>query len=429
MDPKRNASRIVKLDITNFKRIKSVKIEAQEINVIGGRNAQGKSSLLDAIATALGGGRVAPPEPVRAGQKRCDIVLELNGLTVERHQTQKATRLVVKDKEGNAISSPQQLLDRLWNTKTVDPAAFMRLSAQGQLERVRDVVGLDFADLDLERERLYDQRRQLNRTIKEVSAAVANMPAYPDAPAEVVSINDLVTELETARETNRLRAQATEAVVSTQHQIADVDADISEVKAEIRRLEGTLTELGKRRGVAAGKLLQQETAAAEMAEVDSAPIQARLESAEEVNEQVRANAARSGKCTELAKFTQSVEKMNGRMEAIDDQKRQAITQAAFPVEGLSFDHTGLRYNDKPFEQASSAEKWRVSVAMGLALNPELKVLLIREGEKLDDDSRKLMADMAKEAGAQLWIEDCRAGDDEATVVIEDGSIKSEIKEG
>ena len=37
--------------------------------------------------------------------------------------------------------------------------------------------------------------------------------------------------------------------------------------------------------------------------------------------------------------------------------------------------------------------------------------------------------MAKEAGAQLWIEDCRAGDDEATVVIEDGSIKSEIKEG
>ena len=99
-----------------------------------------------------------------------------------------------------------------------------------------------------------------------------------------------------------------------------------------------------------------------------------------------------------------------------------LAAASFPVAGLSFGEEGLLYQDRPLEQASSAEQLRVSVAMGLALNPQLKVLLIRDGSLLDGDSMRTIAEMAEAAEAQVWIE--RVGDgDPAAIVIEDGSVR------
>jgi hypothetical protein len=46
----------------------------------------------------------------------------------------------------------------------------------------------------------------------------------------------------------------------------------------------------------------------------------------------------------------------------------------------------------------------VSVAVGFALNPAVKVLLIREGAFLDEDNLALVGRLAEEAGAQIWIE-------------------------
>ena len=82
----------------------------------------------------------------------------------------------------------------------------------------------------------------------------------------------------------------------------------------------------------------------------------------------------------------------------------------------------MTFDGKPFDQASSAEQLRVSVAMGIALNPTLRVLLVRDGSLLDKESFKMMAEMASEADAQVWIERVE-DDDHVGIVIEDGAVK------
>jgi hypothetical protein len=95
-----------------------------------------------------------------------------------------------------------------------------------------------------------------------------------------------------------------------------------------------------------------------------------------------------------------------------------------PIEGLALNEEGVTFNDLPFSQCSSAEQLRISVAMGLALNPKLKVLLIRDGSLLDEESMKALAEQAAAADAQVWLE--RVGDkDKCAVIIEDGAVKEE----
>ena len=58
---------INKLEIENVKRVKAVKIEpsAKGLTIVGGNNNQGKTSVLDAIAWALGGNKYKPSQPTR----------------------------------------------------------------------------------------------------------------------------------------------------------------------------------------------------------------------------------------------------------------------------------------------------------------------------------------------------------------------------
>ena len=61
--------KINKLEIENVKRIKAVKIEprANGLTIVGGDNNQGKTSVLDSIAWALGGEKYRPSQAQREG--------------------------------------------------------------------------------------------------------------------------------------------------------------------------------------------------------------------------------------------------------------------------------------------------------------------------------------------------------------------------
>jgi hypothetical protein len=99
-----------------------------------------------------------------------------------------------------------------------------------------------------------------------------------------------------------------------------------------------------------------------------------------------------------------------------------IEGASFPIEGLSFDATGVLYNGLPFAQASSSEQLRVSAAMAFAMNPEFKVILIRDGSLLDSHSREMLRQMAEESDAQVWME-VVGKNEQPAIIIEDGRVK------
>ena len=77
--------KIVELQAENVKRLKAVEITPDgTMQVIGGRNAQGKSSVLDAIWLALGGGKASKetPLPIRDGEDKASVRLDLGDLVV-----------------------------------------------------------------------------------------------------------------------------------------------------------------------------------------------------------------------------------------------------------------------------------------------------------------------------------------------------------
>ncbi len=122
--------KINQLEIENVKRIKAVKVEpaVDGLTIIGGNNNQGKTSVLDAIAWALGGDRYRPSQAVREGSMvppNLHIVMS-NGLVVERKG--KNSDLKVTDPTGK--KGGQQLLNEFVNQLALDLPKFMEASGK-----------------------------------------------------------------------------------------------------------------------------------------------------------------------------------------------------------------------------------------------------------------------------------------------------------
>lgn len=425
--------KIISLTAENFKRLRAIMIRPDGSTVIvGGKNGAGKSSALDAIRAALGGKKHCPEEPVRRGAKKAQIILESDEFTVTRTFSKKGTALEVTAKDGTAFASPQAMLDKLVGSLSFDPLEFSRMKPPAQSEVVRRLVGLDFAELDKQREALYADRTMAGRDLKGNIALLDSLPIV-EAPESEVSVGDAMEELARRRSINNLNDEhradlealrASDAHITKEltRRREDLEQYIQARDAEISTRNTEIVEIAnqQKKTRAEGKKLSDSVA--DLKDENTAEIEAVIEGAEETNRRVRAVAERKKAEAQHDKLAAAVVVFNRKIGSIDDQKSEAIQSAKYPIDGLRVTDDGIELNDFPFEQASSAEQLRCSVGMGLALNPKLKVLLVKDGSLLDEDSLKLIADMATAADAQVWIERVGKGD-ECTVIIEDGSIE------
>lgn len=410
---------IVSLTAENFKRLKAVRITPDgAMVIIGGNNAQGKSSVLDAIAAALGGADAAPDQPVRIGAESGAVVIDLGDIIVRRtFAVDGKSNLTVTSKEGAKFSSPQSMLDKLIGRLSFDPLAFARQDAKAQLATLKAMLGLDFATQDAERKRIYDERTAIGAVGKSAKARLDAMPAVPaDTPDAEVNVGDLLAKLQEANNYNASYAAATSKLqahvasrVSVQNEITQLEAKLAEARERMNRLD--LDTAALEDDVRSRKL------------ADTSAIQAQIAAAETTNRAVRAAAQRKQLEAEVDAQAAAWKQKTAAIDAIDTAKTATIAATTMPVPGLSLNDTGVLYNNVPFSQASSAEQLRVSVAMGLAMNPKLKVVLIRDGSLLDAASMALVAAEAEKHGAQVWMERVGTGS-EVGVVIEDGEVAS-----
>jgi hypothetical protein len=409
---------------------------------IRGANGAGKSSVLDSIAAAIGGERLCPEVPIRRGETTAHVTVELDDMVVTRRWTGKGSYLEVTNKEGAVYKSPQKILDALVGALSFDPAGFLRLEPAKQLRLASTLVGLDTADLDAERSRTFSDRTVTNREAERLAAQIPEAPVG-EVESEEESIAERLEEIGWAEETKRtndrkraglviLREKHKEtagAIVKLKSALAE---RIAELKAEIVTLEGkiaTLAESSKAEvsGLEArlADLTEAEkVAASEVAALidpDVAALRASAKGIEDRNARVRQAKTRASKLAALAAKRLESDEMTARLAAIEAERVDRIAAARFPVDGLGFGIGCLTLNGLPFEQASSAEQLRVSLAMGLALNPKLRVILIRDGSLLDEKSLALVAEIAGKADAQVWLE-VVASDGATGVLIEDGVV-------
>jgi hypothetical protein len=386
--------RITRFEAENFKRLKVVEIDPDDNTVVlGGRNAQGKSSVLDAIMAALAGkaGAKELTRPIRDGEKKARVVVELDDIRVERKWTPSGSTLTVGPKDGAAkFTSPQAVLDKLIGALAFDPLEFALAPDKAQVERLIDIVGREeFDEIAAERKDAYDIRTENNREVKSVKARIEGL-------------GDVV-------ETERVDMAALMAEIGHANRKAALTTRWQDLTEEIERLTAARSE------VEAEGLAIPETRDLEVLQVE-------LEQADQTNQAAQAWTTAENLRSVLAGVEQTVADCTAKIEALDMQKTALIEAAALPVEGLAFDEDGVTYHGVPFRQASAAERLRVSVGIAMAMNPDLRVICIRDASLLDDDSRAALVAMAKEHDYQIWYE--VVGDPGSVgVVLEDGEIQ------
>jgi len=410
--------------------------------IIGGRNGQGKSSLLDAIAAALGGRKLCPEKPIRKGQTKGYCEVELDGdpqrlippCTVRRDFWLKKdgvtveSKLEVITKEGYRAPSPQTLLGDIVGPLGFDPEAFLRMKPAEQATVLKSLVGLDFTDLDREFTELYRERAKVNDAGKRLKVQYEALPHYPEAPADEVSVAELVGELRKRqavnadnqrkrRELDKLETTRQDAITCQERvavEIAGLRERLAKLEAEQHYLEEHTAGLGQQYDALA-------TEVAALAPADTAEVEERIAASEEVNRQVRENAKRNEMAARLEAERAHSKDMTARLTAIEERKDAMRRAAQWPVAGLGYDENGVTYQDLPFDQISASEQRRVAVGIACALQPTLRFFFLKDGSLLDDESKAEFAQLAAEHGCQCFLEVVGAGS-EAHIVIEDGEV-------
>jgi len=444
---------IVSLDIENIKRLSAVFIttDGDPVVQITGKNMAGKSSVLDAISMALGGKRLCPAEPLRRGQNTGHIEVNLGDYIVTRRFWRKRTIDCIKDHEhtdecdifygavesslsvkspDNAdYGSPQKLLDKLVSDLTFDPLGFLELQPKDQRAMVQTFVGLDFTEIDKRRAGVQARVTEAHSIVKRADADVADGEHYPNAPSEAIDVADLLTQLANAEQVDKSAVAAEAAVESKRREFEMYAKYIVEGEQKVAALEEALASArkslesdrkGKADAVEAGKKLRTDADAARALVPDTTALRDRVASANDINSQVAANVRYDGILDAKKDAEGALLRAQTELRQIDASKLQQLSEATFPVKGLAFTDEGLTFDGLPFEQASYAQQLRVAVAMGLAVNPKLKVLLIKHGNALDKTSLQLLTELATEAGAQVWIERVAEAADGVSVFIEEG---------
>lgn len=398
--------RIVRLTAENFKRLRAVEITPDgDVVVITGKNAAGKSSILDAIFATLAG-RAATDgltRPVRDGEEHAIVDLDLGQIRVTRTwNADGKTTLRVTTADGAKYDRPQKMLDGLIGKLSFDPLDFANADRKTQVAMLAQVaeITIDPEEIDRERAALFEQRTVVGRD-RDLLGGKVN--AYPepaaDVPDDEIRTADLLAEFGEAR------------------RVHDDHAGAVRRHAEARRR----VDIAREELAAAEAALKQTPVPDASALPDLTAIEVRLAAVDEVNAAVRSKRERAELAARHEAKEQEYEGLTASIHALDERKAAAIRDAKMPVEGLGFDSDGVTYNGVPFTQASAAERLRVSLAVAMAANPEVRVIRITDGSLLDRDNMALIAEMATAHDYQVWLE--VVGDDaEVGILIEDGGV-------
>lgn len=400
--------------------------------VIAGRNAQGKSSVLDSIVYALGGKGEVCERPIRDGESRAEITVDLDEFVVTRTFTAAGGGMlkVVPKGEKHSLAQPQSVLDKLIGSLTFDPLAFSRMKESNQADCLRRLVGLDFTELDDRYKKTYDSRLEIGR---EVTILQGKLAGWTDTKVQQqeVSVATVLSDKAAAEAHNRqnqLQRQNLDKIVEKgricESKIAGQKAEIERLKAQLAGEEAALEKFRADHESLSKQFLDQKSVVDGLKDVDTSAFDKQILEASETNEKIRRNNENLALSKQWAEKSSNYDAFTKKLAGIEEEKTHRIAAAKFPLPGLSFSADGtVTYNSVPFSQVSAAEKLKISAAISIALNPKLRVMLIRDGSLLDGDSLEVLKGLAEEHDAQLWVEKVGGlGDELPGVIIEDGEI-------
>ena len=408
--------KINKLEIENVKRIKAVKLEptANGLTVIGGRNNQGKTSVLDSIAWALGGENFRPSDATRDGSiipPNLKIVLN-NGLIVERKG--KNSALKVTDPSGQKAG--QSLLNTFVESLALNLPKFMESSGKEKAQTLLQIIGVgnQLAELEKEEKELYQDRLYIGRTADQKEKFAKEQPYYPDAPKDLVSPSALIRQqqdiLAQNGENQRKREQA-----------GKIREETKRAYDEVKRLSEQL-EAAKQHHLQLVKDLETaEKSAADLVDQSTKELEDSISNIEEINRMVRANLDKE-KAEDVAKeCRRQYDQLSEKISAIREKKSNLLSSAELPLPELSVKEGELVYKGQKWDNMSGSERLMVSTAIVRKLNPECGFVLLDKLEQMDLQTLQEFGSWLEGEGLQAIATRVSTGD-ECSIIIEDGYV-------
>lgn len=405
--------KIVELKSSNIKKIKAVELtidDKQNVILLTGRNGQGKSSILDSIWYALGGKNAAPERPIRDGEEKAEIELNLDGYIVTRTFTDKGSYLKALNKDGAKFSNPQEFLDFILGNLSFDPLEFSRMNAKNQIQQLITICGEDFSDLDAKKKELTEERtlvyREMGKLPKHELEVIEQARPLAIQPEE--SLTELSDILQKAQNQSADFFRAQQTIAENAKKILNFEQQLDQIAQAIEILKKENEKLSKE---------VKDT------DVNVDEIKLRMSNAEEKNRSIAKNKQILQESEAYNKKKNEYTELSRKIGDIEFERKTRLRKIKMPLEGLSWNEESVLFNDIPFEQISSAEQLKVSLSIAMASNPKLKIVLIKDGSLLDSENLKVIGEMAKEKDFQIWIEKV---DDTGKmgIYIEDGEIKS-----
>jgi DNA repair exonuclease SbcCD ATPase subunit len=419
--------KILKLRVENILGIKEADISPRGESVtIGGANAQGKSSLINAIKMALGGKKFIPSRPVHEGEKMGTIAIDLGEVTVQlRVEQDRKTKIWLSDPDGNPYSRPQEFLNKVFEGTAFDPGAFKNSSAASQREQLLKVSGIQeevLTKLDEQAAHFYDQRRDLSREVKRYEARLGGQ-VYHKEITEPVNTGEAVQDAECIQNKLSMYTHLAEQRKSAERSILEIDNEICELQDRIHDLSYRKEAYGRRIDEAHEKTKEigesQDSLVERLAEV-----KARLSRSDEINAMWQDNQTYHKIDAELASFKEQWDEADKKLTAVKQQKEALLSNAKFPVKNLSVTDDGITLNGIPFDQLSESQQWEVCVSVGFELN-QGSVLLLSQSGGLDSNSRERIRQRAIDLGVQLFME--VVDDQEDVEILMEGGEVAEVR--
>lgn len=406
--------KINELLIENVKRVKAVQFEpsADGLTIIGGRNGQGKTSVLDAIAWALGGNNYKPSVPERDGALvPPNLHIELsNGLIVERKG--KNSTLKVTDPNGN--KSGQQLLNEFVSTLALDLPKFINGSDKDKADSLLKILGIGdvLAQLDTKENQLYAQRIEVGRIADRKKKAADEMPMYPNVPKEPVSATELIKQQQEILARNGENEQKRQNAARYERMLAEAQIAFDEAKAALQKAEQDC--------------LTARKSAEDLHDESTAELEKNLSEIEALNIKIRANSTKEAAEVEANNLQQEYDGLTEQIESIREERSKLLDSAELPLPGLSVQDGKLIYNNMPWDGMSGSDQLKVATAIVRKLNPQCGFVLMDKLEQMDLETLQEFGVWLKQEELQVIATRVSTGD-ECSIIIEDGMVKGDTE--
>lgn len=411
---------INRLEIENVKRIKAVKIEpsATGLTIVGGNNNQGKTSVLDAIAWALGGNKYKPSQAQREGSQvppTLKIVMS-NGLIVERKGKNASLKVI----DPNGQKGGQQLLDSFVEELAINLPKFMESTPKEKADTLLQIIGVGnrLAELELKENELYNNRHAIGVIADQKEKFAKEQEYYPDAPKELVSIAELIQQQQAILAKNGENTRKRQNVDTIQMQYSNAEANVSRLQEELAKAIDERDKFKQDLAIA-------QKDAMELHDESTAEIEANIQQIDDINRKVRANLDKEKAEEDAKEIRQQYNALSVEIEDVRKQKRDLLTNADLPLEGLSVDDGELLYLGQRWDNMSGSQQLQVATAIVRKLKPECGFVLIDKLEQMDQATLQQFGTWLEQEGLQAIATRVSTGD-ECSIIIEDGySVENE----